>query len=123
MCTEYCGVHFDAWPSEVGAAFARCAAEDPLWCGAGGAQVPALLRALAKSLVLHRQRVSAEAAGDDEEDGDDEEPVFEDASLRRLGAFAAHVRADAGRAQAVAGVVSAMAPAEQAAMRLIGFIA
>jgi len=30
MCAEYCGVHVDAWPSEVGAAFARCAAEDPL---------------------------------------------------------------------------------------------
>jgi hypothetical protein len=106
------------------------AAEDPMWCGAGGAQVPALLRALAKTLVLHQQRARSEAeaaaaAGGDEEeeDEDDDEPLFEDAALRKLAAFAAHVRADAGRANAVAGVVSAMRPAEQAVMRVIGFVA
>jgi hypothetical protein len=110
------------------------AASDPLWCGAGNAQVPALLRALAKTLLLHKQRSSSEAeaaaaggggGGDDDEEDDeeDEDPLFEDASLRKLLAFAAHVRADAGRAGAVAGVVSAMRPAEQAVMRAVGFVA
>ena len=98
--------------------------------------MPALLRALAKTLLLHKQRSSSEAeaaaaggggggGGDDDEEDDeeDDDPLFEDASLRKLLAFAAHVRADAGRAGAVAGVVSAMRPAEQAVMRAVGFVA
>ena len=99
---------------------------DPLWVGAGGSQAPQVLRCVARCLVLHNAREVAQNGADDsgaddaDEEGDDE-LLFEDASITKLRAFAAAVRANQQQATLVAGVVSVLAAKEAAALKALGF--
>lgn len=107
---------------------AGLAAMDPLWLGAGGANAPALLGALARTLIAQERRRKArdeaEARGDDgdeDEDEEDTDDLVAEATLATLPGIGVAMRASPMAAQ-VAAIVAGLPPAQQQVLAAYGLV-
>lgn len=103
---------------------AGLATSDPLWIGAGGSRIPALLTALAKGLYQHKKNTEANehaADEDDEEEVEEEEELFDEATIAQLRQIAAGIKASPAQAGPVQALVRGMSKKLQAVMAEYGF--